>query len=762
MAESKSTVDDILGVDAQSADIVVGPVSNLAVTGDGSDNRLEGSAAAETLDGAGGNDNLFGFAGDDVMSGGTGDDFLFGGGGEDELNGNDGDDRITGGGGNDTVNGGAGFDTLVVFGNRADYSIDIAAGTITDLVGPEGTDTLTGVEAIQFADSRALVVPVGSSINDAIAEASDGDVILLGDGTYREQVSIIGRTGLTIEGTGSTVIESPDSLLGFVVPSPFGGTPAGPVAGNRDAGGVIEIVSSSNITVSGLAVDGRGLGSAAVTPTGNPVDYTANFVGILMRDSSGVVDDVEVYGVRDPLVGGTISGNQSGDAIAVYNFDGIPRSVDVVNSTITDFQKTGARFYGDGLTVLFDNNTVEGAGLLTSPTAITQNGSTIEAGATGRYADNTISEIGTLRGDFAGANILAVDPGNGLRFFRNTLSGVDDGAGGFEDTSQTGILIRGSANDTGVFQNTFEGLLNGMAGIQDVDQTIFGGNTFRGMIDSFTPITGGGTRPGLNIAVSGAENERPLDISTSDGRDLLQGTAFDDRIFAKIGNDFAQGLGGDDLLDGNEGNDSIFGDDGTDTLIGRKGNDVLEGGTGDDTLLGGGGNDQVNSQDGDDYANGGGGDDVVNGAAGDDEIFGNDGDDRLNGGIGSDRLDGGSGDDVLAGQGGIDTFIFNAADAGSDRVVGFVDGETVELNGFGFANVAAAEAAFAQVGTDVVFSAGAVTVRFEGTNVADVTDNIVLDAGSSSEGLERAAEPVATDAPETLVVLDETDWVDIA
>ncbi|MEM7767252.1 MAG: hypothetical protein AAF253_07165 [Pseudomonadota bacterium] len=726
--------------------MVTGPISNIVLTGDGGNNSLNGTNNADTLSGLGGDDDLFGFGGVDTLNGGDGDDELFGGGGNDILNGDADDDFITGGGGNDTVNGGTGFDTLILSGNRDDYIVDVAAGTVIDKRGTDGTDTISSIERLQFADTNAILVAPGGSINSAIDAAADGDTIIIANATFREQVTIENRANLTLEGGAGTVIEAPNSFLATTVPGSGGGFRAGE--------SVVEVFSSDNITLTGFTVDGRGNGDA--------VSPGANFIGILMSFSSGVIDGVTVEGIRDPLVSGTLSGNQSGDAIVVNNEGTTDLPVSILNTSVSDFQKTGIRLVGDDVVFLVENTTVEGAGLLTSPGAIAQNGITIEDGATGRVASSTISDIGNLRGDFASAGILAVDPGNGLRFFGNTISGPSDGSGGFEDSSHTGILIRGSANDTGIFSNTFQGLLTGVAGIQDVDRTVFGGNTFEDMLDSFTPITGGGARPGLFTAVSGIENDQPMDLSTTDGADLLQGTEFNDRIFAKKGDDFIAGEDGNDRLDGNEGNDTLFGDKGNDVLLGRAGNDLLDGGSGNDTLLGGGGRDQLNARAGDDTLNGGGGDDVVNGAAGNDTLFGNIGDDVVNGGSGNDRIDGGAGDDLLLGQAGTDTFVFNASDEGSDLVVGFTAGETVELNGFGFANLAAAEAAFTQVSTNVVFTAGDVTVEFRGTNVAAVRDAIVLDAGSASETLSRVAEPAPTTDIDPVFVSEEFDWADIA
>jgi len=66
----------------------------------------------------------------------------------------DGNDTFQGGGGNDQLFGGNGIDTAMFTGNRADYTI---SGTSTHTVADsqttrDGTDTLTNVERIKFAD----------------------------------------------------------------------------------------------------------------------------------------------------------------------------------------------------------------------------------------------------------------------------------------------------------------------------------------------------------------------------------------------------------------------------------------------------------------------------------------------------------------------------------------------------------------------------------------------------------------------------------
>jgi V8-like Glu-specific endopeptidase len=75
-------------------------------------------------------------------------------------------DQFTGNGGNDTVAGGEGIDTAFYTGSRATYGVASASGRITvaDLVASrDGTDTLTSVERLAFADVRLAFDVSGSA-----------------------------------------------------------------------------------------------------------------------------------------------------------------------------------------------------------------------------------------------------------------------------------------------------------------------------------------------------------------------------------------------------------------------------------------------------------------------------------------------------------------------------------------------------------------------------------------------------------------------
>ncbi len=177
--------DRILGGDGNDTvtggaddDTLLGGSGNDALEGGDGEDLLTGEAGADTLDGGNEDDTVGGGDGPDLVRGGFNDDFLLGGSGDDRIAGEVGNDTVDGGGGNDSItgdlgnddlrggagrdsldggpgrdriDGGAGTDTAVFGVARAD--VLISEGSMLTVAGPDGTDTLFGIEAIEFADS---------------------------------------------------------------------------------------------------------------------------------------------------------------------------------------------------------------------------------------------------------------------------------------------------------------------------------------------------------------------------------------------------------------------------------------------------------------------------------------------------------------------------------------------------------------------------------------------------------------------------------
>jgi len=107
-----------------------------------------------------------------TLNGDAGADILTGGSGKDTLNGGADNDTLTGGAENDTLNGGDGTDTAVYFGLRSAYSITTSGG-VTTITGPDGTDTVTNVERLQFSNGLFDIAgnPIQTSVIDGSANA---------------------------------------------------------------------------------------------------------------------------------------------------------------------------------------------------------------------------------------------------------------------------------------------------------------------------------------------------------------------------------------------------------------------------------------------------------------------------------------------------------------------------------------------------------------------------------------------------------------
>ncbi|HBJ36743.1 MAG TPA: hypothetical protein DDZ51_18705, partial [Planctomycetaceae bacterium] len=190
---------DTLSYSSSTAGVTVNLATGAANGGDAAGDvffgfeNLRGSSFNDTLTGDSGNNVIDGGAGNDIMDGGAGIDTvsyasatsgvtvslaittsqntigagsdtitnfenLTGSNFNDTLTGNTGNNVITGGAGNDTINGGTGADTAVFTGNWTNYTITYNTGPQTYTVvdnragSPDGTDTLSSIEFLQFAD----------------------------------------------------------------------------------------------------------------------------------------------------------------------------------------------------------------------------------------------------------------------------------------------------------------------------------------------------------------------------------------------------------------------------------------------------------------------------------------------------------------------------------------------------------------------------------------------------------------------------------
>ncbi len=123
----------------------------------------------------------------EILDGNGGNDTLIGGAGVQALSGGEGADSLNGGLGDDTLDGGAGIDTAQFAGLKSAYVITRTGPGYT-VSGPDGVDTLTGVEFAKFSD-QTLDLGAPPNTPPVIAGPTTGSVTEGGELTAAGQLT---------------------------------------------------------------------------------------------------------------------------------------------------------------------------------------------------------------------------------------------------------------------------------------------------------------------------------------------------------------------------------------------------------------------------------------------------------------------------------------------------------------------------------------------------------------------------------------------
>jgi hypothetical protein len=514
-------------------------------------------------------------AGNDVVTGTDGADFFDGRAytdpsGADTFKGGAGDDVMFGRDGVDT----AVFDTVLAvadftpvtninipISDYAAYNASDGKGwTVNATVGGEGTDTLIHTEIVQGGDpdgagpatGRFLLVGGGgyATIQAAMADAADGDTVLVADGTYsgtvmlKDGVSLVGasETGVVLNGslvmpatyTDATVSNLTVNNAGFLLD--MRGTAditdvtfdhvAFNLSGDFSAGDppIGNGQGHGSITLSDTDGDGKALTFSHVTLDTNGYQLTnpatSAFVYTAVQGGTMVLDHV--------ALNGTVSGTAGAGLGAQWNMatpEAGASSVQIMHSHTNG----GGNFYVSGFDgVTIEDNVFDGQGLaLNGVTQAMVTGNTFENINGDIWANEVNQGSSNQHRGLVIENAWGVAETADVTITGNTFENISaaDGALAFQRWTDSGGLTAAT-----------------IAALNDIDVH---GNTFTSVLQSLY----------LNPDSFGTGAVIPGDFA---GEQFIIGTAGADTIGPLA-----------------SGPVTVFGNDGDDTLIGVGGNSLV-------------------------------------------------------------------------------------------------------------------------------------------------------------------------------------------
>ncbi|MBT5034512.1 MAG: DUF4114 domain-containing protein, partial [Rhodospirillaceae bacterium] len=560
-------------------------------------------------------------------------------------------------------------DTLQLSNSYDDYSISFDGDQMI-VSGPEGVDTVTGVEMLEFADGTLAVEDIGLepvvSLSTFGGDEDTAIAIDIGVDVINpfEEVATVSISGVpegsdlsagTDNGGGNWTLTAGD-LEGLTV------TPPEDFFGQLD------------LSVSATSTEGVSSVNAPLAVDVAPV----NDAPVLEGD-----------GTLEVEAGGTTTVTSED-----FNVTDVDNDPSEITYTVTDEPDHGTLFLdGEALDEddIFTQEDVDN-GLLQYTAD--------EAGFS--WAENTPSW------DEGGApidqsNLTVPETAEGVTVvFEGEDAGFHNTVGWYKldengDPMEPQVLFVDASEDGNTLEKGTEITLEGL---EPGEQFGF-----------FVIQDGANKYPNLAEAV---EAGVPLNFDENGNitfeTSALEGTDDNDVLTGGLGADIIDGGDGDDTIIGGSDDDYLYGGEGDDVLSGGSGDDIIDGGRDDDTLIlsgnledyiitraggtftiedtreDGDGTDRVEhveefefadqtlSKDdlrdeaenleqrgnrGDNELTGTDGDDKLKGDRGDDELSGGDGFDQLDGGRDDDILIGGAGDDEIKGGSGDDTAVFS-------------------------------------------------------------------------------------------------------
>ena len=300
--------------------------------------------------------------------------------GSDQLAGGAGNDTLAGAGGPDSLDGGAGVDTATYSGDRASYLITTAPSgttTVQDLRpgSPDGTDTLTNIEFLKFADQTVDLQPhnqAPTAVGDS-ASTTYGTAVVLSassllandtdpDGDLLSLTSVGAALHGAVSLSGGKVTFTPS--FGYVGAASFNYTISDGAGGSAVATVTVTVTSTSGSSTgpayiygAGQAggrtfdVSGDGIGHLVLATSFDDALYGGGQKDVL--NASGG-DDLVFAGAGDDLITGGAGSDslhgESGRDSFIWKVADVTNSAPGTQDEIFDFEGAGdGRTSGDYL-----------------------------------------------------------------------------------------------------------------------------------------------------------------------------------------------------------------------------------------------------------------------------------------------------------------------------------------------------------------------------------------------------------------------------
>jgi hypothetical protein len=245
-----------------------------------------------------------------------------------------------------------------------------------------------------------------TSIQDAVNNATPGDTVCVGDGTYAEQVTI--DRSLTLQ--GNRVINTvPPQGLSVIKPSSVTAN-ATDLATGEPIAAIVLVDGATAVALKDLTIDGD--------PAGSGFSCAPGFAGIFYSASSGSIQTTVVTNIKHP----PHLGCQSALGILVQSDPtGVEPNavVTIIDNWVDNYGKNGITANENGTLVDVERNLVAGLGDVTGVAA--QNGVQIGFGASGLVKNNIILNNGSSSDSVLSCGVLFFQALLGKRPAQNNI-----------------------------------------------------------------------------------------------------------------------------------------------------------------------------------------------------------------------------------------------------------------------------------------------------------------------------------------------------